>query len=168
MDHPTIKLQNLSTALMQALTQDREDFQRQAGRRAAPDWPNQEFREVLSFLLALHKLHPELSAWSFMIICQDNQQIVGEIGAKHLPDRDGAIEVGYGIAASHRRRGFAAEALREFVALAFQRPGVKAVRAECLVENRASIAVLRRLGFVCTGEVDSDEGSLFTWERKRP
>jgi [ribosomal protein S5]-alanine N-acetyltransferase len=161
-----ITLQNLSTALMQTLSGDREGFQRQAGHRAVADWPNSDFQEALSFFLALHKLHPELSGWSFLVISAD--QIVGEIGAKHLPDKDGAVDVGYGIAASQRRRGFAAEALQAFLVFAFQRPEVKRVKAECLVTNQGSIAVLRKLGFVCTGEHDSEEGRLFSWELNRP
>jgi [ribosomal protein S5]-alanine N-acetyltransferase len=160
-----VTLQNLSTALMKMLNEDREGFQRQAGHRAVSDWPNAEFQEALSFFLALHELHPSLSDWSFLVISEE--QIVGEIGAKHPPNQDGAIEVGYGIAASQRRRGFAAEALQAFIVFAFQRPEVKQVIAECLITNQGSIAVLRKLGFACTGEHDSEEGLLFSWELKQ-
>jgi [ribosomal protein S5]-alanine N-acetyltransferase len=162
-----ITLQNLSTALIKTLSEDREGFQRQAGYRAVADWPNSGFQEALPFFLALHELHPSLSDWNFLVIRNDTLQIVGEIGAKHPPDQDGTIEVGYGVASSQRRRGFAAEALQAFIVFAFQRPKVKQVIAECLITNQGSIAVLRKLGFVCTGEHDSEEGMLFSWELKK-
>lgn len=78
---------------------------------------------------------------------------VGGIGFFGAPDADGAVELGYGLVAAARGRGFATEALAALVRLAFAR-GVSVVRADSEVVNEASHRVLRRAGFSDLGVRD--------------
>jgi hypothetical protein len=66
--------------------------------------------------------------------------VVGSIGLFWPPD-DGAIEIGYGIVASRRGRGYAAEATRALTAYALTAPGVDTVFATVELSNPASVSV---------------------------
>lgn len=56
-------------------------------------------------------------------------------------------EIGYSLLAEHRGRGFATEAVQALVDAAFSHGKLHRLRAYCLPENRASRALLRRVGF---------------------
>lgn len=62
------------------------------------------------------------------------------------PPVDGAVEIGYSIVPSWRRRGLATEACRALVDAAWRR-GVDVVVAHTLPHLHPSIGVLRKLGF---------------------
>jgi RimJ/RimL family protein N-acetyltransferase len=76
----------------------------------------------------------------------DGDLIVGSICLKHPPDAEGAVEVGYGIAPSHRRRGLATAAVTALLPLAYA-AGASVVIADTEPHNVASIGVLERTGF---------------------
>ena len=80
------------------------------------------------------------------IIERDSGLVVGSIGLFWPPD-DGAIEIGYGIVASRRGRGYAAEATRALTAHALTAPGVHTVFATVDLSNPASVSVLEKAGF---------------------
>jgi RimJ/RimL family protein N-acetyltransferase len=75
------------------------------------------------------------------------QTLVGSCG---LGNRDGEAELGYWIAREHWGKGFATEAARAVIANAWMLGHRKLVGSH-YVDNPASGAVLRRLGFVPTG-----------------
>jgi len=81
-------------------------------------------------------------------IAVDRKQriVVGLINLKGHPDERGRIEVGYGIVASMRRRGYAAEALGTILAWALVQSGVHEVVAPIDRANAASIATAERVG----------------------
>jgi RimJ/RimL family protein N-acetyltransferase len=49
-------------------------------------------------------------------------------------------------------------------AWALAQPGVRAVTAECLAGNGASIRVLDKVGFTQNGRHTADDGVLLRWE----
>jgi RimJ/RimL family protein N-acetyltransferase len=101
------------------------------------------------------------SAW--LII--DGEEAVGLISYK-APPRNGAVEIGYGVAASRRARGYATRAVACLVAEAAAR-GLDLI-AETSVDNRPSQVVLERNGFVRRGERhDPEAGALLLWQRER-
>ncbi|MCG6120030.1 MAG: GNAT family N-acetyltransferase [Blastomonas sp.] len=75
------------------------------------------------------------------------QTLVGSCG---LGDRDGEAELGYWIAREHWGKGFATEAARAVIANAWML-GHRKLVASHYIDNPASGAVLRRLGFHPTG-----------------
>src|SRR5687768_5256468 len=76
------------------------------------------------------------------------RELVGIAGYVGPPSAQGAIEVGYAIAAEHQRRGYASEAVRALVAKAFQDPEIVVVTATTYERLEPSVAVLRKTGFV--------------------
>ncbi|MGK5640723.1 GNAT family N-acetyltransferase [Streptomyces sp. URMC 126] len=81
---------------------------------------------------------------------RDSGLVVGSIGL-FWPPTEGSLELGYGIAASHRGRGYATEATRALVAFALAAPGVHTVTAGAEPTNPASVRVLEKAGFRRTG-----------------
>lgn len=77
--------------------------------------------------------------------------LVGSIGFGRM--RGDAHELGYWIARDHWRQGFATEAGRAVLALAFEGLRLPRLTAAHLIDNPASGAVLRKLGFQRTGRV---------------
>ncbi|MEU4342242.1 GNAT family N-acetyltransferase [Nocardia sp. NPDC023852] len=73
--------------------------------------------------------------------------VVGSIGL-FWPATDGQLEIGYGIVASRRGRGYATEATRALAAHALTAPEVHTVSAEVELSNPPSVRVLEKAGFV--------------------
>jgi ribosomal-protein-alanine N-acetyltransferase len=97
--------------------------------------------------------------WGFhWVVLRAPRTLIGVVGYKGMPT-DGAVEVGYGIVAEHRRRGYATEATRALVDEAFASPDVTRVIAETLPGLEPSIGVLEKLGFTCIG-AGSEEGVI--------
>jgi RimJ/RimL family protein N-acetyltransferase len=98
---------------------------------------------------------------SWMIVSES--QVVGLCGYKGPPTPRGAIEIGYGIAVGARGRGFASAAIAQFIELARADARLRALLVETHSHNTESIAVLKRNGFVKTGEQFSEEGQVLVW-----
>ncbi|MEU9589183.1 GNAT family N-acetyltransferase [Streptomyces sp. NPDC048193] len=81
-----------------------------------------------------------------LIIERDGGLVVGSIGL-FWPPAEGAVELGYGVVASRRGRGYATEATRALAALALTAPGVHTVTACVELSNPASVRVLEKAGF---------------------
>jgi GNAT superfamily N-acetyltransferase len=95
----------------------------------------------------------------------DGEEVVGLISFKASP-RNGAVEIGYGVARSRRARGYATQAVACLVAEAAAR-GLD-LMAETSIDNRPSQVVLERNGFEQRGKrLDREEGVLLLWHRER-
>ncbi len=94
-------------------------------------------------------------------------EVVGLCGFKAPPSTAGEVEVGYGVAASRRRRGHATAAIAAVVAAARRDSAVRAIVALTAPDNFASQRVLERNGFACEGTViDPSDGALvLRWRR---
>ena len=71
---------------------------------------------------------------------------VGGIGFFGPPDDDGVVELGYGLVAAARGRGYATEALVGALGIAAAH-GARLVRADTEPANTASQGVLTKAGF---------------------
>ena len=74
--------------------------------------------------------------------------LVGACGLQRRPS--GAVELGYWVARAHWGRGFATEAGRALIEIAYTL-GLAQLEASHFVDNPASGRVLEKLGFVATG-----------------
>ncbi|KUL38933.1 acetyltransferase [Streptomyces sp. NRRL F-4489] len=81
-----------------------------------------------------------------LIIERDSGLVVGSIGL-FWPPSQGTVEIGYGIVASRRGRGYAPEATQALADFALAAPGVHTVSATVELSNPASIRVLEKAGF---------------------
>ena len=85
--------------------------------------------------------------------------MIGDACFKGFPE-SGAPEVGYGLDADYRNRGYATEGVAALCRWALAQPGVTGIEAETAPDNAASQRVLEKLGFQPTGAT-GDEGPRF-------
>ncbi|MFI1798454.1 GNAT family N-acetyltransferase [Streptomyces sp. NPDC020379] len=81
-----------------------------------------------------------------LIIERDSGLVVGSIGL-FWPPSEGILEIGYGIVASRRGRGYAPEATRALAEFALTAPDVHTVSANVELSNPSSVRVLEKAGF---------------------
>lgn len=123
-------------------------------RRAAAwaaDFPADGDRVIAGLLAA----HPDwLGPFGHRLVVERSSGlVVGSIGL-FWPPADGELEIGYGIVASRRGRGYATEATVAMTAHAFTAPGVRAVHAEVELSNPPSARVLEKAGFEQVSSAD--------------
>jgi RimJ/RimL family protein N-acetyltransferase len=92
---------------------------------------------------------------NWILVRRDGGGTAGYVQATVLDDRSSA-EIGYLVLVAHQRRNFAAEAVGAMVRHLF-RAGVGEVHAVVDVRNRASVALIERLGFTRTKTRASDD-----------
>lgn len=82
----------------------------------------------------------------FAVLDRTESQLLGEV---MLLDRTGpdARELGYWVDARHCGRGYASEAIRALLHVAFARYGWSRLEAHCSPDNTASIRTVETLGF---------------------
>jgi RimJ/RimL family protein N-acetyltransferase len=73
--------------------------------------------------------------------------VVGDCGTFGPPDADGAVEIGYGLAAPYRGRGHGSELVASLAEMLLAEPTVRRVTAKVLLENVPSRRTLERSGF---------------------
>ena len=87
-----------------------------------------------------------LLGWGvWLVIDNQTNNVIGDIGFKGKPDLDRSVEVGYGMTSSEQNKGYATEALRSIIEWAFNSNLVNKIMAECHVDNTPSIKVLEKL-----------------------
>ena len=118
--------------------------------------------EILQMLAGLAERVSATFAPASWLIVEDGE-FVGLCSITRPPE-DGSVDIGYGIAPDHQRRGIATRAIGAIVEWARGVPNVSAITAETAVDNIASQLVLMRNGFERTSErVDVEDGPLFGW-----
>jgi len=146
-----------------------------AGRRApdwAPDYPTEGDVTIARLLLEAASAgvetgpaspdRPWAGPWQVLVAGPDAvQRAVGGAGFHGPPDADAAVELGYGIAASARGRGVAADAARALCGWAEQAGAV--VFADTDVTNLDSERVLAAAGFTPDAELTAK--GMRRWRR---
>lgn len=121
-------------------------------------WPPELYDEdAVRYFLSLVLEHPEQSGWGphYVVrrpIALEMPLLIGVGGFKGAPDEAESIEVGYAVVPEHQRRGYATEAVRGWVALAFASPSVQTIVGHTLPHLTASIRVLEQAGFRHAGQ----------------
>ena len=126
-----------------------------------------ERAEISADWLARLQASTSADPWTcgFAMVHRDSHAVVGICGYKSPPDRDGIVEIAYGVDPEHQGRGYATEAARGMVSYAFATGLVRIVRAHTMPEPNASTHVLTKCGFEHLGEViDPEDGLVWRWE----
>jgi RimJ/RimL family protein N-acetyltransferase len=97
----------------------------------------------------------------FVTLLEDGR-VIGDCGTAGWTDDQGQVEIGYGLAAPFRGRGYGTEAVRVLADWVAAQPEVSAVVADVEVGNMASRRLLERLGFSLVGETGGN------WQFARP
>jgi RimJ/RimL family protein N-acetyltransferase len=141
-------------ALAAAEIGDRAEFAKLLGASVPETWPPDSLRDVLGYFYGLCQEHPEWEGWlTWYAIKIDNDypMLCGSIGFKGPPDKRGMVEIGFSVLPEFQGRGLATEMVAGIVQWAKRQPGVKKIEAETNIDNKASIRVLEKNGFVRTG-----------------
>jgi len=135
-------------------------FARALGAQVPDEWPPELYDEsAIRWCIAALEREPAFADWGMHYVAQPVEsdkdlRVIGGGGFKGPPDAAGLVEVGYAILPSHRRRGYAREAVDGMLAWAFADARVTGVIAHTLTELVPSIGVLRSAGFTFTGPGD--------------
>ena len=108
------------------------------------------FRDALSkYVMPWIQADPDNYLFStiWVIVEKTTNTIAGDIGFKGKADENGFIEIGYSTQPKYRIQGYMTEAIGALCAWAFTHVEVKAVIAETMDSNIASIKALRKNGF---------------------
>ena len=92
-----------------------------------------------------------LAAQHTFVIREHNKPTqLGDIGLQisHLYPQE--ADLGYAVMPQAQGKGIASEAVRAVCQYAFEHAGVTAINAYALADNKGSIRILEKTGFVCT------------------
>jgi ribosomal-protein-alanine N-acetyltransferase len=106
------------------------------------------------------KLNPSVNKWFVRwMVEKTSQEIVGSISFHGPPDEAEMMEIGLGVHADFQRRGYATEALTGMWLWVINQPGVELLRYTVAPDNFASVALVKKFGFVCVGQqIDPEDG----------
>ncbi len=115
------------------------------------------------------RANPDLRAWcARLMVRRSDGAVAGHCGFHGPPRAVGRAEIGYTVFPAHRGQGLATEAAAALVAWAWER-GEMTVFASVAPANLASLAVVRKVGFVQTGvQMDEIDGQELVFEVTRP
>ena len=65
-----------------------------------------------------------------------------------VPCDDGTWEIGYHIGANYTGNGYATEAVKAFLPVIMPKLGLDRIKGICLADNKASVKVMERCGFI--------------------
>ena len=137
------------------------------GANVPADWPprlNDDGRMALEgfkFVREILKQHPSLVGWwGWWVVLRGSwPTLVGAVSPKGPPDREGTVEVAYGIVDSHHGEGLATEATQALIEWVKRDPRVRRIVAETFPSMAASIAVMEKCGMLFLGE-GSEPGTV--------
>jgi ribosomal-protein-alanine N-acetyltransferase len=130
----------------------------ETGLLLAEGYPHPDTLDALR-LFAEHGSGDEDGGWYVTLA---DGRVIGDCGTLGWTDEHGRVEIGYGLAAPYRGKGYGTEAVRVLADWVAAQPGVTAVTASVEVTNVASRKLLERLGFAVVGTVDRH------WQLVRP
>lgn len=109
----------------------------------AEGWPQEGTANGLRMAIE----HGEPPGWMIML----GGKVIGDCGTHGSADASGVVELGYGLAAPFRGRGYGTEAVGAMTAWLLRQPGTLVARANTLPDNAASRRVLEKNGFSFMG-----------------
>ena len=115
-----------------------------------------ELRPIVSQAIGHMRRRPHYARWhcQWVGVLKEERRIIGSLAFKGAPDRDNAVEIGYGFDPFYHNRGLATEAVAAMVQWALSEDGVETVIAETANTNVASMRVLQKVGFVISSATD--------------
>ena len=133
--------------------------------RFTGDLPFGSINEVRDFLAAYdhYKLYG-FGRWA--VLLKENMEFIGWCGLKYDPE-SGEHDLGFRFFRPYWGRGFATEAAKACIEVAFGRFHIPVLYGRALKQNTASIRVLEKCGmtFSGTGDFHGEEGVVYSISR---
>ena len=102
---------------------------------------------------------------AYLFMESESKTVVGNGGFKGAP-KNNTLEIGYEVYHKFYKKGYATEAVARLIALVDSKK-IKIVFAETEIENKASMRVLEKNGFMVTKNFTNKDGELMcAFERK--
>jgi len=167
MDTPRLQLVPATAATMaSAAAGDSSALRRALMADIPPDWPPRidddgaMAREGFKFVQGVLQRDASLQGWwGWWVLLRRPSTLIGVVSPKGPPDREGTVEVSYGIVASHQGKGYATEATQALLDWVCRDPRTRRIIAETLPRLGASIAVMEKCGMSFLGE-GSEPGAI--------
>lgn len=163
----------MTPAFIEAMLDDRRDEATQLLDVELPDeFPREGERRFLAMRLRQMREDERFETWCPSVVVLDGRMI-GHAGYHGPPGQNStqnpdAVEFGYAIYPEWRGRGFATQAAVMLMDLAEERAGIRHFVLAVSPENEPSLAIIRKLGFVRTGEqMDEEDGLEHIFELHR-
>jgi RimJ/RimL family protein N-acetyltransferase len=150
----TFALHALRAEEIRALHAGRADWAADQPGMNGVAWPDGD-RRVLRYRVEALDADPAAAPYLLHIAVLDGR-FVGRIGCHESPSEDGRVEIGYAVSETERGRGLGGRIVDQFLDWLAER-GVTTVEASVSPDNEPSLRLLRRRGFVETGERWDDE-----------
>jgi RimJ/RimL family protein N-acetyltransferase len=150
----TLALHPLGAEEIRALYAGRADWAGDHPGLSGVEWPEGD-RRVLRYRVAALDADPAAAPYLLHVAVLDGR-FVGRIGCHEAPDADGRVEIGYSVVETERGRGVGGRLVDQFLEWLAERD-VAVVEASVSPDNEPSLRLLRRRGFVETGERWDDE-----------
>ena len=171
-----LDLVSLDAATVEALLSGRRAAAARAIGAVVPDdWPDPHDQNFLRLRLGQLRRDAGMSQWLVRaVVLRAEAKMVGHAGfhgspGVNGPAKEGALEVGYTIFAANRGRGLATEAVDALIRWAHEEHRITDFIASISPGNAPSLAVVRKLGFVQTGDHwDDEDGLELVFERSLP
>ncbi len=170
-----LELVLLSPQAIEALLEGRRaDAERELDAAIPGEWPDDHDARFLRFRQRQLERAPQAEAWLVraVILREPVRRMVGHAGFHGQPGMNGkqdpaAVELGYTIFPQYRGHGLATEAARALMDWAATDQGIRRFIASVSPDNAPSLAIVRKLGFVQTGEQwDDEDGLELVFERE--
>lgn len=162
----------MTPAFIEAVLGDRREEAAALVGAALPDaFPRKGERGFLELRLGQMRKDERFLEWCpYVVVLGD--QMIGHAGYHGPPGKNStrnpdAVEFGYAIEPEFRGRGYATEAARKLMREAEER-GVRHFVLAVAPDNEPSLAIIRKFGFVHTGEhMDDEDGLEYVFELAR-
>jgi RimJ/RimL family protein N-acetyltransferase len=161
-----LELVSMSPGFLEAVLGGRAD---EAGQLIGAEVPADSLEEEERFFrLRLDQMRkePVRRQWLRALVLRDQgRPMIGHAGFHGPPGINGlrkadALEMGYTVFEPFRGQGYASEAAAALMDWAEREHGIKRFIASVAPGNEPSLAIVRKLGFVRTGEQWDDEDGL--------
>lgn len=149
---PRLELVPFKLELIKAAIEGNAELASLLGVQVLPNWQHEEFFADLPIFADILRQYPLQGEWGWgsLIIHQAESTLIGHVMVKIIPDNtgspSGSLEIGYYVAPSYRRQGYASEATKAVIDWTLSQPTVQIVTAGCDRHNIASKRVLEKIG----------------------
>ncbi len=158
----------MSADFIEALVEGRrEESSRLLGACLPDGWPEAHDERFLRMRLRQLQRNTDAQGWPVraLVLPEPGRPMVGHAGFHGPPGVNGAghpeaVELGYTVFPPFRGNAYAAEAAGALMSWALAEHGVRHFVASVAPGNEPSLAIVRKLGFVQTGERWDDEDGL--------
>jgi [ribosomal protein S5]-alanine N-acetyltransferase len=166
----------LSPQAIDALLEGRRaDAERELDASIPENWPDEHDAGFLRYRQRQLERMPQAEPWLVraVILRGPARVMIGHAGFHGPPGVNGkqdasAVELGYTIFEPHRGHGYATEAATALMDWAHEEQEIDRFIASVAPDNAPSLAIVKKLGFVQTGEQwDEEDGLELVFELER-